>query len=90
MPPTSTPFPLRIFLASPGDVADERAFVRNYLESKLPNDPLLALHGPVGFKLVSWDHPHAGTTMPTHLAPQDAVTHYTGRPADCDIVLVIL
>jgi len=79
---------LRVFLASPGDVADERAFVREFLESILPNDPLLP--GRVTFEVVSWDHPHAGTPMPAALTPQEAVIRFKGRPSDCDIVVVIL
>jgi tetratricopeptide (TPR) repeat protein len=83
-----SPLTLRVFLASPGDVPDERACVREFLESILPNDPWLP--GRVTFRLVSWDHPHASATMPAHLTPQEAVIRYQGRPADCDIVLVIL
>jgi tetratricopeptide (TPR) repeat protein len=79
---------LRVFLASPGDVPEERAFVREYLESVLPKDPLLPRR--VFFELVSWDDPHAGLTMPADLTPQEAVSHYKGRPRDCDIVIVIL
>jgi hypothetical protein len=79
---------LRVFLASPGDVAEERAFVREFLESILPNDPLLP--GRVTFKVVSWDHPHAGTPMPAALTPQEAVIRFKGRPSDCDLTVVIL
>ena len=79
---------LRVFLASPGDVPDERAFVREFLESTLKKDPLLP--GRVTFDVVSWDDPHANTTLPAHLTPQQAVIRYKGRPADCDIVVVIL
>ena len=82
------PLTLRVFLASPGDVAEERAFVRDYLDAILPNDPLL--QGRAGFKVVSWDHPHAGTPMPAHLTPQEAVIRFKDRPSDCDIVIVIL
>jgi hypothetical protein len=32
---------LRVFLASPGDVADERALVRHLLKDELPYDPFL-------------------------------------------------
>jgi tetratricopeptide (TPR) repeat protein len=79
---------LRVFLASPGDVPDERAFVHEFLESILPKNPLLP--GRVAFDVVSWDDPHANTTMPAHMTPQEAVVHYKGRPSNCDIVIVIV
>ena len=34
-----TPLHLRVFLASSGDVADERALVRRLLKDELPYDP---------------------------------------------------
>jgi hypothetical protein len=58
---------VRVFLASPGDVPDERAFVRDYLESGPQTDPLLERRAR--FDVVSWDHPHAPTPMPEHLTP---------------------
>ena len=85
---TGDPLRLRVFLASPGDVGDERAFVHHLLERVLPKDP--GLEGRIGFDLVSWDDPHAPTPMPAHLTPQEAVIRFKGRPADCDIVVVIL
>ena len=79
---------LRVFLASPGDVAEERAFAREYLETILPNDPLL--QGRARFEVVKRDHPHAPTPMLAHLTPQEAVIRFKGRPAECDIVIVLL
>lgn len=78
----------RVFLASPGDVGEERAAVREFLQNVLPHQALL--HGRMTFELVSWDDPHHGTTMPAHLTPQQAVTRFHGEPASCQIVLVIL
>ena len=83
----STPT-LTVFIASPGDVAEEREFVREFLESILPLDPLV--RAPVAFRVVSWDHPSAGTPMLASLTPQEAVIRFKGRPADCKIVIVIL
>ena len=57
-----TPQHLRVFLASPGDVADERALVRRLLKEELPYDPFL--RGRVTFEVVSWDDPAAPTPMP--------------------------
>ena len=81
--------PLRVFLASPGDVAAERAFVWTFLETILPKDPLLRSR-PVAFDVVAWDHPAAGTPLPARISPQEAVIRFKRRPADCDIVIVIL
>jgi tetratricopeptide (TPR) repeat protein len=80
---------LRVFLASPGDVAEERAFVRAHLESALPKHPLLRGRRVV-FDVLSWDDPHAPTPMPADQTPQQAVEHFKGRPATCDIVVVII
>jgi hypothetical protein len=77
---------LRVFLASPGDVADERAAVHRLLTQELPYDPLV--RGRVTFEIVSWNNPAAKTPMPAHLPPQGAVTRFTGRPAECDIVIM--
>src|ERR1700761_3764439 len=77
---------LRVFLASPGDVDEERAYIRELLESRLPRDPWL--QHAVSFQLIAWDHPFGGTPMLATMTPQDAVTRFTGRPADCDIVIV--
>jgi hypothetical protein len=79
---------LRVFLASPGDVEDERTAARVLMESTLPYDPLLPYN--VSFHVIAYDHPSASTPMPAHLTPQEAVTRFKGRPAECDIVLVIL
>ena len=79
---------LRVFLASPGDVAEERKTAMALMESSLPKDPLLSCD--VSFTVVAWDDPDAFTPMPAAMTPQEAVTRFKGRPADCDIVLVIL
>jgi hypothetical protein len=44
---------LRVFLSSPGDVADERGLARRLLKDELPYDPFL--RGRVTFDVVSWD-----------------------------------
>src|SRR5271165_6223779 len=82
------PLDLRVFLASPGDVEDERKAARELMETALPKDPLLPCR--VTFDVVAWDHPAAPTPMPAQITPQEAVIRFKTRPADCDIVLVIL
>ena len=51
---------LRVFLSSPGDVADERRHARAVLE-RLPKTPLLS--GRVTIEVVSWDDPDAPAPM---------------------------
>jgi HEAT repeat protein len=85
--PHSRP-PIRVFLSSPGDVADERALARRLLKDELPYDPLL--RGQVLFEVVSWDDPVGKMPMPADLAPQEAVNRFGPKPSECDIVVVVL
>lgn len=78
---------LRIFVSSPGDVAEERAAVRA-VTTELESSHLL--RGKVHFQIVAWDDPHAASPMEAGVTPQDSVNRYTGRPSDCDLTLVIL
>ena len=52
---------IRVFLSSPGDVADERALARRLLKEELPYDPLL--RGRVTLEVVSWDDPAGKTRL---------------------------
>jgi hypothetical protein len=70
---------IHVFLASPGDVGEERTFAREYLESELPKSPLLP--SGVMFDVVSWDHPGATVPMPAHLTPQEPVIRFRKAPA---------
>ena len=45
---------LRVFVSSPGDVADERAIARQIVED-LPYDPFL--RGRMTTEVVAWDKP---------------------------------
>jgi hypothetical protein len=76
---------LRIFLSSPGDVAEERQRARKLIQ-RLNKDHLLK--GGVDLEAVSWDDPDAQTSMPVNLTPQDAVNRLA-KPSDCDIVVVL-
>src|SRR3954451_7841717 len=78
----------RVFISSPGDVADERGLIRRLLKDELPYDPFL--RGRVTFDVVSWDDPAAPTPLPALLTPQEAVIRFAGRPSDCAIVIVVL
>lgn len=65
-----SPRHLRVFLASPGDVADERALALRVLE-QLQYDPLL--RGRITVETIAWDKPGAGTPMLATLTPQEAI-----------------
>jgi hypothetical protein len=80
------PTHLRIFLASPGDVAEERAIAREVIE-RLPYDPLL--RGRITVDLVAWDGP-GGAPMEATMTPQEAIARGLARPSECDIAVVIL
>jgi hypothetical protein len=85
--PTAPPPRIRVFLASPGDVSDERALALRALEH-LPYDPFL--RGRIVVETVAWDKPGGGTPMLATLTPQEAIAQQRPKPSECDIVVVIL
>jgi hypothetical protein len=82
------PLHIRVFLSSPGDVADERALTRRLLGEELPYDRLL--RGRVTFEVVSWDDPASKTPMPATITPQEAVNRFERKPSECHVVAVVL
>jgi len=48
------------------------------------------LRGQVHFEVVAWDDPDASTPMEVGETPQVSVNRHSGRPAECDLTLVIL
>ena len=78
---------LRVFLSSPGDVAEERQLAREVLQS-LQRQPLL--NGRVTIEVVSWDDPDAPAPMFATLTPQEAVNRGLPKPSECDLTVVIL
>jgi hypothetical protein len=81
------PLHLRVFLASPGDVADERGLAIKVVE-ELPYAP--GLLGKITTRTVAWDKPVEGTPMLATLTPQEAIATQLPRPSECDFVVVIL
>lgn len=57
---TPQPRHIRIFLSSPGDVADERGLALKVID-QLPYDPLL--RGKVTLEVAAWDKKGAGVPM---------------------------
>jgi hypothetical protein len=77
---------VRVFLASPGDVGDERGLALRVLE-RLPYDPFL--RGKIGIETVAWDKPGGDTPMLATMTPQEAISQQRPKPSECDIVVVI-
>lgn len=85
-PPTAPSLRLRVFLASPGDVPDERSLALNVME-RLPYDPFL--RGRILVETIAWDKPGADTPMLATMTPQEAIAQQRPKPSECDIVIVI-
>jgi hypothetical protein len=80
------PLRVSVFLASPGDVVDERARALKTLED-LQYNPLL--RGKITVQTVAWDKPGAGTPMLASKTPQQAIAEGLPKPSECDIVIVL-
>ena len=79
---------LRIFLSSPGDVAEERKYAIDLIKDLLPYRP--AFRDKVTCEVVAWDDPAAQIPMLANETPQESVNRTRPRPATCDITVVIL
>ncbi|MDO9313423.1 MAG: hypothetical protein Q7T97_02625 [Burkholderiaceae bacterium] len=78
---------IKVFLSSPGDVADERRLAVETMRS-LEDSPLL--RDRVNLQIVAWDDPAASAPLDARETPQASVNRWAGRPADCDLTLAIL
>jgi hypothetical protein len=78
---------VRIFLASPGDVLEERQAARELLH-RLEREPLV--RRDFTLEAVSWDDPDAPAPMLATLTPQQAVVRALPRPSQCDLTILIL
>ncbi len=76
---------LRVFLASPGDVKDERRLALKVID-KLRTDPGWQ---KVAIESVAWDKPDDQTPLLAGIDPQDAITQGLPRPAACDIFVAL-
>jgi NB-ARC domain-containing protein len=81
------PLHLKVFVSSPGDVDPERNRALALL-AELPREPWAA--GKLTVEPVMWDDPLARAPMEGGVTPQASVNAYKGRPADCDLTLVLL
>ena len=80
------PHHFKVFLSSPGDVAEERAIVRAVLD-RLPRET--PWKGKITIEVVSWDDPHAPTPLLASLTPQQAVDRGLPMPSACHLTVVI-
>lgn len=78
---------IRVFLSSPGDVAEERRLAIDTMRA-LEDSPLL--RDRVNLQVIAWDDPVASAPLDARETPQASVNRWTGRPADCDLTVVIL
>jgi HEAT repeat protein len=78
---------VRVFLSSPGDVADERQLARDVIRD-LVAEPFLRERAMV--KIVAWDDPAAPVPMLGDRTPQESVNRFLPKPSECDIVVVVL
>jgi hypothetical protein len=77
---------VRIFLSSPGDLADERKIARELIEGELQKHPS---HRHLKLEVIAWDDPDARIPMLANETPQESVNNARPRPSTCDIVVVI-
>ena len=77
----------RIFLASPGDVRDERELARAVIEQVRTER---AFRGRLNLEIIAWDQPGAEVAMEAGLTPQEAIKRDLPKPSECDLVIVIL
>ncbi|MFM8444651.1 MAG: hypothetical protein ACKN9W_15095, partial [Methylococcus sp.] len=78
---------IKVFLSSPGDVADERALARQVL-GKLQKE--LSFKDRFFIVEVSWDDPENPAPLDASQTPQQGINRERGKPSDCDVVVVIL
>lgn len=83
---TTSPLYIRVFLSSPGDLAEERDIALKVIE-QLHHRPMF--RDRVMLRPIAWDKPGAGTPMLATMTPQEAINQGLPKPSQCDIVVVI-
>ncbi len=77
----------RIFLASPGDVDEERKRARKIIERVRGER---AFRGRIDVQIIAWDQPGAEVAMEAAYTPQQAIAMGLPKPSQCDLCVVIL
>ncbi|MBV8176346.1 MAG: SUMF1/EgtB/PvdO family nonheme iron enzyme [Verrucomicrobia bacterium] len=85
MPELTRRLHLRLFLASPGDVIDERTVAKQVIEHAQYDS---RWRGLITTEVIAWDTPGAVPMVAT-ATPQASVAHGLPRPSECDIAIVI-
>lgn len=83
---TKSPRHIRIFIASPTDVQDERSLAMKTIES-IVYDPSFV--EKISIRIVAWDKIETNVPMMATMTPQMAITAGLPKPSDCDIVVVL-
>jgi formylglycine-generating enzyme required for sulfatase activity len=78
---------VRVFISSPGDVAEERALARQVLNRLRKKE---RYKGRIQIEEVSWDDPDNPFTFDAHYSFQKAIDLGLSQPSQCDVVVVIL
>jgi len=68
-------------------VAEERRIATEVLEQYQKKGHA---RGKVTIEVIAWDDLHAPTPVEAGVTPQESVTRFKGRPAECDLTIVIL
>ena len=79
--------PFRIFLASPGDVKEERDLASEVFE-KLRHER--RFRDELNLLKVAWDQPGQAMALPMGMTPQQAIGKGLAQPCECDLVLILL
>jgi energy-coupling factor transporter ATP-binding protein EcfA2 len=77
---------LRIFLSSPGDVADERELAARIVDD-LDHSP--EFRDSFRLQPLRWDDPLVTLPMPINQTAQKSVDRYLIKPSACDLVVVL-
>ncbi len=77
---------VRVFLASPGDVEEERTLARAVID-KLRNE--FRYKNRISIETVAWDQPGATVAQEATLTPQAAIAKGLPTPSECDVVVVV-
>jgi WD40 repeat protein len=78
---------VRVFVSSPGDVAEERNYVTDLVE-EFGRRPSVSERAVL--QCIRWDDPQAKIPLVANLSPQEAVDSWLPPPRICDLVIGII
>jgi WD40 repeat protein len=78
---------VRVFVSSPGDVAEERNYVTDLVE-EFARRPSVAERATL--RCIRWDDQEAKIPIFANRSPQEGVDHWLPQPSACDLVIGIL